>query len=80
MCTQSEHHMNVCLICRYFEARSQFCRKNPPVPLLIPDENGYHVMSAYPKISCPTLDWCSQFENIRQIANDKNDDISLLFD
>lgn len=58
-----------CLICKYFEPRSQFCRKNPPVPIMVPDETGQHMMSAFPKISCPTLDWCSQFKKMISSSN-----------
>lgn len=58
--------MNACIKCKYYETRSGFCRKNPPVPLVIPDQNGTHIMSAFPKIPAPNLDWCSEFKSINE--------------
>lgn len=52
-----------CAKCRFFEARSQFCRKNPPTPLVVPDAYGSHIMSVFPKIHCPLIDWCSEFKS-----------------
>lgn len=60
----------VCLLCKYFEPRSSFCRKNPPHPIVINDEHGTHITSAFPKINCPTLDWCSYFEKINAQIDD----------
>lgn len=56
-----------CLICKYYEIRSQFCRKNPPIPTIVPDKYGAHMMSAFPKISCPNFDFCSYFEHANNL-------------
>ena len=57
---------NACIKCRWFEARSGFCRKHPPSPVIVPDKYGVHMMSAFPKIPAPNLDWCSEFEKIEK--------------
>ena len=53
-----------CLKCKYFEPRSGFCRKNPPTPIAVIEKYGSHLMSAFPKIPMPSVDFCYQFVDI----------------
>lgn len=68
MAVNTDH--KACIMCIYYEERSGFCRRFPPKPLVVPDTYGTHIMSAFPKIPAPNLDWCSEFKNIndRQIV------------
>lgn len=52
-----------CYNCKWFECRTCFCRKNPPIPVPLYIKNvGNITSSAFPKITIPALDWCSCFE------------------
>ena len=52
-----------CAKCRYFEARTCFCRFNPPTPIVTCNKAGQQfVTSVYSKINMPMLDWCQKFE------------------
>lgn len=63
-----------CIKCKWFEPRSGFCRKNPPIPIIIPDDQNFHMMSAFPKIPAPNLDWCSNFEHINTTSEELLED------
>ncbi len=64
-----------CKDCKYFEARNNFCRRNPPTPIVIDTDKGYStsqrgvshkkdfIISKYPVISMPDLDWCGEFDD-----------------
>jgi hypothetical protein len=47
-----------CLKCKYFEARTGFCRYNPPVPVVTQTKTGSYITSVYSKVNYPQLDWC----------------------
>lgn len=61
---------NTCIKCKFYEPRSGFCRKNPPIPVVIPDKYDSHLMSAFPRIPCPELDWCGYFEKDKKMLRD----------
>lgn len=56
-----------CANCKCFEARNNFCRRFPPQPIVIDSDKGYNttrkdfIISKYPVISMPELDWCWEF-------------------
>lgn len=51
----------MCCNCRFFEERSGFCRRNPPVPVALNGKSGPYYMTMYPKIQNPRIDWCNEF-------------------
>lgn len=59
-----------CINCIFFEARTGFCRKNPPVPITVQDNNKTFITPAFPKIQMPNLDWCFEFVDKATKAND----------
>ena len=52
-----------CFNCKWFEQRTCFCRLNPPQVVLQYVNRIAYPSSAFPKISVPALDWCSNFKN-----------------
>ena len=50
-----------CLACRYYEKRTGFCRRNPPVSVVSTVEGKSYYNSVFPKISKPNLDFCWEF-------------------
>ena len=52
-----------CKNCQWFEERTRFCRKNPPVPSTKRNRDGKEVItSLFPKITYPETDYCSFWE------------------
>lgn len=49
-----------CETCAYFEARTKFCRRNPPVPIQATDGEKTYMTSTFPKIQMPQLDFCAE--------------------
>jgi hypothetical protein len=65
---QMTKNKKCCLNCSHFEERSSFCRLNPPVPVVVyeEDENNETVSkikSMFSSIHLPNVDFCSQFDN-----------------
>ena len=71
-----------CKDCRFFEPRNSFCRRNPPTPIVIDTDRGYSsnqrggynnshkkdfIISKYPVISLPEVDWCGEFEDADEV-------------
>lgn len=59
-----------CSNCSKFDSRTNFCRCNPPVPLVInvTDKFGNiqnKYVTKYPYISKPELDYCSKIDIIK---------------
>ncbi len=63
-----------CESCKFFEPRNKFCRRFPPTPIVKDTENHYKshtgekgkrdfIISKYPVIAMPDLDWCGEFES-----------------
>ena len=58
----------VCRECIFYEDRTGFCRRYPPISVVIAvkDKNTGEVkdlaVSKYPVISFPDADWCGEFE------------------
>jgi hypothetical protein len=62
-----------CANCEFFEPRNNFCRRFPPKPIVIDTDKGYNsnnrkdysrkdfIISKYPVVSMPELDWCGEF-------------------
>lgn len=42
-----------CLRCKYFEARTGFCRFNPPTPVVTQTKTGSYITSVYSKVNYP---------------------------
>jgi len=64
MPTEDSKH---CINCKYFDARSGFCRKEPPKPIVVPDSTvgGRHgVLTVFPKIPMPLVDYCWEYDHI----------------
>lgn len=53
-----------CCKCKYFEVRTHFCRKYPPTPLTVIENNKSFYTSTFPKIQLPELDYCFEFDPI----------------
>ena len=51
-----------CEKCKHFEARTKFCRKNPPTPLIVHENGKSFITSTFPKIQMPQLDFCAYFD------------------
>ena len=51
-----------CFLCRSFEERTCFCRRRPPVPVVVERDGQMLVMSKFPVIKFPKSDWCDEFE------------------
>lgn len=51
-----------CLNCRWYCERTGFCRKFPPQVCMTYVNRMAFPTAAFPKVSVPTLDWCSYFE------------------
>jgi len=50
-----------CVNCKYFESRTKFCRRFPPVVVLVKGADGVdHVTSKFPKIGMPEVDYCHE--------------------
>lgn len=56
--------LKCCLNCKFFEGRTHFCRKYPPIPMVFSvnynKENA--ISSKFPVITQPAIDWCGFFE------------------
>lgn len=54
-----------CNTCKWFEDRTNFCRKSPPTPMLITNtNNGYDrqkVAAMFPTVAFPHLDYCGGY-------------------
>ena len=51
-----------CETCAHFEARTKFCRRNPPVPIQITEDKKTYITSTFPKIQMPQLDFCAEYK------------------
>jgi len=60
-----------CFDCKYFDDRTHFCRRTPPIPVVFYDNKTKEnkVSSKFPVITMPELDYCSQFETIGNVEN-----------
>lgn len=50
-----------CLECRWFCERNNFCRANPPVPMVVKKDGKFVVSSKFPVIQYPETDFCGLF-------------------
>lgn len=55
-----------CKNCKFFEARTRFCRFNPPLPVIMDLGNGLATSSKFPVITKPEVDWCAKFEYFQE--------------
>ena len=51
-----------CQDCKFFEERTRFCRKNPPMSVIMVDHGKSFMSSSFPKIQMPQIDFCFSFE------------------
>jgi hypothetical protein len=53
-----------CNNCKWFEARTSFCRKSPPVPTIEQSRGDYdhnRIAAMFPRVPFPNLDYCGSF-------------------
>lgn len=61
---EQQENKQCCINCKYFEARTNFCRKAPPQIIQQYIKSiGTVTNAVWPKVPLPALDWCSYFEN-----------------
>lgn len=53
-----------CANCKWFDERCGFCRFNPPQVVMQYVNRMAYPNAVFPKVSMPTLDWCSKFEKL----------------
>ena len=58
---ENETRKECCIKCKFFDSRAGFCRFDSPKVIL--NKDGYYT-TVWPKIPCPIVDWCGNFEQI----------------
>ena len=51
-----------CLNCAFFESRTGFCRRNPPIPVQVTSGRNPYCVGMFPKIGMPAIDFCAEFK------------------
>ena len=54
-----------CETCAFFEARTKFCRRNPPTSIVMEEDGKKFMTSSFPKIQMPQLDFCSEWQKMK---------------
>jgi hypothetical protein len=49
-----------CKQCTYFDSDNSFCRRFPPTPVVIKRDGKQLVVSKYPVIQMPNVDYCGE--------------------
>lgn len=52
-----------CSTCMFFEPRTKFCRKNPPMPLTVDEKMTKYTTAIFAKIQMPDVDWCGEWND-----------------
>ena len=59
-----------CENCSNFDYSTKFCRKLPPIPMIINKADKVSIVAKWPVIPFPNKDWCSEFKQ-KEESNEK---------